>query len=155
MDTDTNTVIASRQKEIATFYLADMLMGVDIACVEEINRQLELTIVPNAPACVRGVVGLRGEVVTVLDLRTRLGLTPQDLTPHCRNVIVRAAGERVGLLVDRIADVVAVRSEEIEPSPANVQGVDGRFFEGVYELDAELLVILDVEEVTASSVSDE
>jgi purine-binding chemotaxis protein CheW len=147
---DESRMASTGEIEFATFYVGNILLGIDIRKTEEINRQLDLTTVPNAPALVRGVVNLRGEVVTVVDLRAILGLEPAPLTPSTRNVVVRAGAERVGLLVDSVADVVTVKAGDIEDPPANVNGVDGQFFQGVYKLDAALLVVLNVS--TALSV---
>jgi purine-binding chemotaxis protein CheW len=142
--------VSSGEIEYATFYVGRILMGIDIRATEEINRQLDMTPVPHAPACVRGVVNLRGEVVTVLDLRTILGLEPAAVTLASRNVVVRSESEQVGLLVDRVADVVTVGADEIETPPANVNGADGRFFRGVCKLESALLVILDVSAVLSA-----
>jgi purine-binding chemotaxis protein CheW len=142
------TSIADRTNgEYVTFRVGDALMAVAIDQVEEINRQIDLTPVPHAPPCVRGVINLRGEVDTVVDPRVVLGLPPAELTPATRTVVVRSKGERIGLLVDQIADVVNARAEEIDPPPANVGGVAGRFFQGVYKLKTELLTILDIDAV--------
>lgn len=145
--TENTIVVDSTQQEFATCYLNDLLIGIDIRQVQEINRHLEMTEVPHAPDYVRGVVNLRGQVVTVLDLRTILGLEPTRITGQTRNIIVQADGEHVGLLADRIADVVLANEENIEPPPANVNGIDSRFFRGVHQLDNDLMVILDVNEV--------
>ena len=147
--------VSSGEIEFATFHVGRLLLGIDIRQTEEINRQLDLTPVPHAPACVRGVVNLRGEVVTVLDLRNILGLEPLALSAASRNVVVRNESEQVGLLVDRVADVVTVHPEEMEPPPANVSGVSGRFFKGVYKLESALLVVLDVETVLTTAGKDE
>jgi purine-binding chemotaxis protein CheW len=146
---------SSGEIEFATFHVGRLLLGIDIRQTEEINRQLDLTAVPHAPACVRGVVNLRGEVVTVLDLRIILGLEPQPMNAASRNVVVRSDTEQVGLLVDRVADVVTVSAEEMELPPANVNGVSGRFFKGVYKLDSALLVVLDVNTVLTTAGKDE
>ena len=135
------------EMELVSFYVGDLLVGVDIGHVEEINRHLDLTPIPHAPASVRGVVNLRGDVVTVLDLRTILGLEKVEISKHTRNVVVASGGERIGLLVDRISDVVRAWPDDIDPSPANVRGGEGRFFKGIYQLEKELLVILDVDAV--------
>jgi purine-binding chemotaxis protein CheW len=135
----------------ASFDLGDALMAIPIQQIEEINRHLALTPVPHAPPFVRGVINLRGEVMTVIDLRAVLGLGLTEITPQTRNVIVTSKGEHIGLLVDRIAEVVATERDQIEPPPANVSGVDGRFFRGVQKLEGELLVILDVETVMTGS----
>ena len=141
--------VAGTELELTTFYVDELLLGVDIHQVEEINRQLNMTPAPHTPDTVRGVVNLRGEVVTVLDLRRALGLEPTIIGEDSRNVIVNSRGERVGLLVDRIADVVIAATDQIESPPANVNGIDGRFFTGVYKLESELVVILDIEQVVS------
>ncbi|MBN2022135.1 MAG: purine-binding chemotaxis protein CheW [Pirellulales bacterium] len=139
--------------EFATFYVGDLLIGVNILQVEEINRHVTLTPVPHAPECVRGVINLRGEVVTVMDLRTILGLPRGEVTATTRNVVVNSRGEQIGLLVDRIADVVKAQGDNIEAPPANVGGVQGRFFKGVVKLDTELMVILDVDAALTSDAA--
>jgi len=151
MATQETRTASAGEIEFATFHVGRILLGIDIRQTEEINRQLDLTPVPQAPAWVRGVVNLRGEVVTVLDLRTILGLEPAALSVASRNVIVRTESEQVGLLVDRVADVVTVAAGEIEPPPANVSGLDGRFFKGVCKLESALLVVLDVHAVLTTA----
>lgn len=134
------------EQQYATFYVDMLLLGVDIRQVQEINRQLELTDVPQAPECVSGVINLRGEVTTVIDLRTILGLAPIEVTRETRNLIVNSQGESVGFLVDRISDILTLRSDQINPPPTNIGGVQGKYFSGVHTLDTEILVLLNVEE---------
>ncbi len=138
--------------ELATFYVADLLLGIPIREVEEISRYCAVTPVPGAPASVCGVMSLRGEVVTVLDLRVVLGLGKTEHTRQTRNVIVHAAGERIGLLVDRVADVARAVTADLLPPPANMSGADSAMFQSVYRLENELLVLLDVAAATATSV---
>lgn len=135
----------SSEIEYVTFRVGDALVGVDICQVEEINRLVEVTSVPHAPKYIRGVINLRGDVVTVVDLRTVFGMVPVELSSQTRTVIVRSRDEQIGLLVDRIGDVVKARSDALDPPPANLGGLDGRLFKGVYKLEKELLVVLDVE----------
>ncbi|MBN1396155.1 MAG: purine-binding chemotaxis protein CheW [Pirellulales bacterium] len=141
--------VSSGEVEFVTFYVSDMLLGAEIRHVEEINRHVEVTPVANAPQWVRGVVNLRGEVVTVLDLRQILGLGRTDIDKNTRNVVVSADGERVGLLVNRIADVVKTQRNEIKPLPANLAAANEEYFGGIVELENELLAILNVAEVLA------
>ena len=141
------------QLDLATFYVGELLLGIDIRLVREINRQLEFTVVPHAPPEVRGVINLRGEVVTVMDLRTILGLGKTDLSKQARNVIVHSGTEQIGLLVDRVTDTVCLSGDAIEPVPANVHGVDASLFQGVYRLESELVVILDVETALGNGTS--
>lgn len=137
--------------ELVTFYVGDMLIGADIRHVDEINRQVDLTPVPQAPDDVRGVMNLRGDVVTVLDLRIVLGMGRTEIGKDSRNVIVNSNGERTGLLVDRVADVVTARRNEIYPPPANMSGLQARFVRGVYKLDHDLLTVLDIGEILAAT----
>jgi purine-binding chemotaxis protein CheW len=133
--------------EVASFYLGDFLMGMPIEQIEEINHQFELTPVPHAPPSVRGLINLRGRVVTVIDLRVALGMEPVEQTRKTRNIVVRSRGEQIGLAVDRIADVIRLRADDLEHSPANVANLDGQYFAGVYKLPQELLIVLDVEKI--------
>ena len=151
---ETPAAVRDGEVQLVTFYVGELLLGAEIQYVEEINRQVDLTPVAHAHESVRGVMNLRGEVVTVLDLRSILGLGRTETTKSTRNVIVNAGGESIGLLVDRIADVVNAQWSEIKPPPANLTGVDGRFLQGVYELEHELLAVLDIAEVLEAA-SDE
>ena len=74
-----------------------------------------------------------------------LGLPPAEGITKSRTVIVRSSGEQIGLRVDRVADVVRAKTDQIAPVPPNLNGIDGRFFKGVFQLSAELLVVLDIE----------
>ncbi|MDP6556393.1 MAG: chemotaxis protein CheW [Pirellulaceae bacterium] len=142
---ETASATGTTETELVTFRVGDMLMGVDIRQVEEINRHVQVTAVPHAREYVRGVINLRGEVVTVVDLRTVLGLPPVEITKQTRTVVVRSKDEQIGLRVDRIGDVVKARTDEIDAPPANFGGLDGRLCKGVYKLETDLLVLLDVE----------
>ncbi len=137
--------------ELATFFCDHLLLGVELGEVEEINRHTQVTPVPGAPDCVRGLINLRGEVVTVLDLKTILGLGTTEIGPGTRNVIVRSQNERIGLLVDAVSDVVRARRDELLPCPANFGQVDSRFFRAVYRLEGRLLVLLDVAAATTTN----
>ena len=147
------TETTTAETEFVTFRVGDALMGVDIRQVEEINRHVEVTAVPHAPDYVRGVINLRGAVVTVVDLRRILGMPPAEITKQTRTVVVHSNDEQIGLLVDRIADVVKARTDEIDPPPANIAGVEGRFFKGVHKLETELLIILDIDAALAGETN--
>jgi len=136
--------------ELATFYVADLLLGIPIQDVEEISRYCAVTPVPGAPESVCGVMSLRGEVVTVLDFRVVLGLGKTECTRRTRNVIVHTAGERIGLLVDRVADVVRASVADLLPPPANLSGADSTMFQAVYRMENELLVLVDIAAATAA-----
>lgn len=148
--------------QVATFYLNDKLYGLDILLIREINRAAEFTPVALAPEYVKGLMNLRGQIVTVLDLRTRLGLPPAEGEGNPHVVILKgdeelrflqAHGEAtqplgcpdaVGFLVDGIGDVVDASETLSEPTPPNVAGVDSAFLSGVMTTDNDIVVRLDV-----------
>ncbi len=133
--------------ELATFYVGNALCGMDILKVQEINKLMQMTKVPQAPEYVIGILNLRGQIVTIIDLGKKLGLGETDLTQDPRNIIVNSEGGHVGLLVRQISDVVEADMEKKEHAPANMGGIQGEFFTGVYKTDNELIGILDVDKV--------
>ncbi|MFH1672820.1 MAG: chemotaxis protein CheW [Pseudomonadota bacterium] len=137
--------------ELVTFHVGEALCGMDILQVKEINKQLEITPVPQAPTYVLGVLNLRGKIATVIDLARKMGLSATDLTKECRNIMVSSENEDIGLLVDRIGDALLAERDEIEPPPANIGGVQGRFFEGVFKAKNRLIGILKLEEVLSNN----
>lgn len=140
---DTGTV------ELATFYVGDALCGMDILKVQEINKLMEMTKVPQAPDYVMGILNLRGQIVTIIDLGKKLGLSEIDVDETSRNIIVNSDNEYIGLLVSRIGDVVEADWQKVESPPANIGGVQGIFFKGVFKTDDCLIGILDSDRVLA------
>jgi purine-binding chemotaxis protein CheW len=154
-------------RQFATFRLGDGLFGVDVLLVREINQQMDITAVPLSAPWVRGLINLRGQVVTVFDLRVRLGMSAEDTTESSHIIILKTENElsllrarenndalrtsedMIGLLVDDIGDVVEIDNTEIETPPANAGGVEGKFILGVLKLEAELMLVLKVQEVLA------
>jgi purine-binding chemotaxis protein CheW len=135
--------------ELATFYVGDALCGMDILKVQEINKLMDMTKVPQSPEYVTGILNLRGQIVTVIDLGNKLGLTAIDMNDASRNIIVNSANEYIGLLVSRISDVVAADMDKVEKPPANIGGLQGTYFKGVFKTKDRLIGILDVDKVLA------
>ena len=133
--------------ELATFYIGTAMCGIDIIRVQEINRLMEMTEVPQAPNYVRGILNLRGHIVTVIDLAEKLGLSAPKITDQTRNLIVKYKGEWVGLLVEKIGDVMPVDTQKIEAPPSNIGDVRRNFFTGVYKTHRCLIGVLDVDAV--------
>jgi purine-binding chemotaxis protein CheW len=119
----------------------------DILKVQEINKLIEMTRVPQAPEYVLGILNLRGEIVTIIDLGKKLGLKSTELSDKTRNIIVNSKGEHIGLMVEKISDVVQANFEKIEAPPANIGGVQGKYFTGVLKTKDRLIGILDVGKV--------
>jgi purine-binding chemotaxis protein CheW len=133
--------------ELATFFVGDALCGMDILKVQEINKLIEMTRVPKAPEYVLGILNLRGEIVTIIDLGKKLGLKSTELDDKTRNIIVSSNEEHIGLLVEQICDVVQAEWNRIEKPPSNIGNLQGKFFTGVYKTENSLIGILDVEKV--------
>jgi len=134
--------------------LDSLLFGVPAAEVLELTNQRQLTRVPLAPPMVEGLMNLRGQLVTAIDLRRRLGLPPrQDGTPPMNVVLITAEGP-VSLIVDQIGEVLELGEEVFEPPPESVRGIARELLLGVYKLPGRLLLILDAHKVTdAASIS--
>jgi len=139
--------IHSDTVELASFYVGEALCGMDILKVQEINKLIEMTRVPQAPEYVLGILNLRGEIVTIIDLGKKLGLKSTELNNKTRNIIVNSNGEHIGLMVEQISDVIQVEWEKVEPPPANISDVQGKYFTGVFKTADRLIGILDVEKV--------
>jgi len=137
----------NKAMELATFYVGEALCGMDILKIQEINKLLEMTEVPQAPEYVKGILNLRGQIVTVIDLGRKLDLSPTRLSDTSRNIIVNSQDEYIGLLVDRISDVVLADWDKIEPPPPNIRGVKGKFFDGVFKTENSLIGILNIEKM--------
>ncbi len=133
------------QKLYCTFYLDDLFLGIDVLKVQEILLYQETTPVPLAHPVISGLINLRGQVVTAMDLRLRLGLTERDPEQLPVNVIVQTKGDTVSLLVDEIGDVVEVEDSAFEPPPETIQGAIRELIDGAYKLDGQLLLVMDAE----------
>lgn len=133
--------------QLSCFYVGKALCGMDINRVQEINKELLFTDVPQSPGYVLGIMNLRGRIVTIIDMGRKLGLGSTEMTAYSRVVIVQSRQEFVGLLVDRIADVNTVQREDVSPPPSNIKGVRGTYFQGVVRIKNGLVAIVDVEKV--------
>jgi len=145
----------TEQHEIAVFQLAHLVCGLNIADVQEINKDLDVTTVYQAPDYVAGIINLRGQIVSIIDLATRLGLQHRQGHSGGRNVIVNAQGERIGLIVDEIDDIITVDSQHILPRPPNINAWLRSFVQGVVQRGSELVLILDVEALTRIDANDQ
>lgn len=135
----------SGDHQLCTFQLDGHLFGVRVDCVQEIIRFQQMTPVPVAPACVRGLINLRGQIVLALELREILGLCPRPVDRVPMNVVVRAGDEVVSLLVDEIGEVQDVEEDAFEPPPEMLSERIRGLTRGVYKLPERLLLVLDAE----------
>ncbi len=154
------------QRQFTTFYLGDSLFAIDVLLVREINRNLDITNVDPSPDFVMGLMNLRGQIVAVTDLGIRLNLGKREITNKTCCIVLKTnqeleriineglitektSNDFVGLVVDRISDMITVENDNIEPPPANMNGVDGKYLNGVVKLEKDLIATLKVKEILA------
>ena len=127
-----------------TFRLEDEVYGINVMQVQEVLRVTEIAPVPGAPHYVLGIINLRGNVVTVVDTRERLGLGSKEMEESTRIVIIEADKMVVGILVDAVAEVVDLRTSEIESAPSVGNDESSKYIQGVASRDGELLILVDL-----------
>ena len=136
--------------QLATFRLDGDLYGVEVDHVQEVLRSQGLTRVPPTPPAVAGLINLRGQVVTAIELRQRLGRPPRPEGTDAVVIVVRLHGEAVSLLVDSIADVVDVDPADFEAPPDTLDGQARELIRGAYKLQGQLLLALDVHKAVSA-----
>jgi purine-binding chemotaxis protein CheW len=135
----------AKSSQFCTFYLDKLLFGVELKGVQEVIRSMEMTRLPLAPSVVRGLMNLRGQIVTAVDLRRRLELEPAPAEARAMNVVVRSEDGAVSLLVDEIGDVVEVEESSFEAPPETLRGSVRTMILGVHKLNERLMHVLDIE----------
>jgi purine-binding chemotaxis protein CheW len=148
----------AQTQQFCTFYLDKLMFGIELEKVQEVIRYLEITQIPLAPRVVSGLMNLRGQIVTGIDLRRRLDLPDRSEQAHPMNVVIRAGDGAVSMLVDEIGDVVEVTDESFERPPETLQGKVREVILGVHKLERQLMHVLNTEkscetaEIVASGV---
>ena len=127
-----------------TFHLENEKYGIKVMQVQEVLRMTEIAPVPGAPHYVIGIINLRGNVVTVIDTRRRFGLSDAESDDETRIVIIEADNNVVGILVDSVAEVVDLKTSEIETAPNVGNDESSKYIQGVSSRDDELLILVDV-----------
>jgi len=152
--------------QIVSFYIEEQFFGMDIRVVKEINPTTNICLVPRTPAHLRGLVNIRGQVVLVMDIAVMFGRAPRPITENSQIVILKTASEiqnaknleaedayslfgdkPLGVLVDKIGDVIEVPAKELEPVPRHIEEAKTRFFSGVVNLEEDLLMLLKASEI--------
>lgn len=130
--------------QLVTFRLKDETYGINVMQVQEVLRISEIAPVPGAPGYVLGIINLRGNVVTVIDTRTRFGLPVGELDDASRIVIIESDQQVVGILVDSVAEVVELQQSEIDAAPNTGNEESSRYIQGVASRDDDLLIVVDL-----------
>jgi purine-binding chemotaxis protein CheW len=134
-------------QQFCTFFLDGHVFGTPVPKVQEVIQHQQMTRVPLAPDVVSGMINLRGQIVSAIDLRRRLGLQDRPAGQLPMNVVVRTNDGAVSLLVDEIGDVIEVEEETLESPPETLQGFAREVVQGVYKLSGRLLLALDIDRV--------
>ncbi|WP_404338975.1 chemotaxis protein CheW [Pseudoalteromonas mariniglutinosa] len=138
-----------------TFKLEEETYGINVMQVQEVLRYTEIAPVPGAPSYVLGIINLRGNVVTVIDTRARFGLMGSEVNDNSRIVIIEAEKQVIGILVDSVAEVVYLRSSEIDSAPNIGTEESAKFIQGVSNRDGELLILVDLNKLLNDEEWDE
>lgn len=134
-------------RQFSTFVVDGHLLGIEVTRVQEVIRYQEMTRVPLAPPEVSGLINLRGQIVTAMDLRRRLGLPERAADELPMNVVIGVDDGAVSLLVDAIGDVLEVAEERFEEPPETLRGDVRDFIRGAYKLEGDLLLELNTDRV--------
>lgn len=138
-----------------TFKLQDETYGINVMQVQEVLRYTEIAPVPGSPDYVMGIINLRGNVVTVIDTRTRFGLDGAEVSDNTRVVIIEADKQVIGILVDSVAEVVYLKASEIDTAPNVGNDESAKFIQGVTNRDGELLILVDLNKLLTDEEWDE
>ena len=145
----------SKSRQFCTFFLEGLFFGVEVQKVQEVICYQAMTQVPLAPKVVRGLINLRGQIVTAIDLRRRLELRERESDRLPMNVVVRTDDSAVSLLVDEIGDVLEVDEDTFERPPETIRGVARELIRGVYKLKDQLVLVLDTTRAVDITVGDD
>jgi purine-binding chemotaxis protein CheW len=133
----------ARDGQFCTFFVRGLFLGLEVTCIQEVIRYQPLTVVPLTSGVIAGLMNLRGQIVTAIDLRHRLGLPPREPDERPINVVVRTPDGAVSLLVDEIGDVIEVDDSTFERPPETLADDARELILGAYKLKDRLLLVLD------------
>ena len=153
MSTEADEAVESNDPEIqlVTFRLKDESYGINVMQVQEVLRVAEIAPVPGAPHYVLGIINLRGNVVTVIDTRTRFGLPQAEIDDLSRIIVIESEAQVVGILVDAVAEVVDLHVSEIDSAPNVGNEESSRYIQGVASRDNNLLIVVDLYKLLSDS----
>ena len=133
--------------QLVSFNIGDEEFAVDILNIQGINRMVEITKVPNTPDYIKGIINLRGIIIPLIELRSRLGMPPKEHDKDTRFIVVEIAQKVIGFIVDSVSEVLRISRSICEPPPATVKGVNSEYITAVGKLEDRLLIMLDLEKI--------
>lgn len=148
---ENQTVISEELLQLVSFKLGDAEFGVDILRVQEINKMMDLTVVPNTPSFVEGVVNLRGRIIPVINLRSKLGMPVREYDTETRIIVVELDDKTIGFIVDEVNEVLRIPKSITEQPPQIVSGVDSEYITAIGKLEDRLLILLDLTRILSNA----
>ncbi|QDR83284.1 chemotaxis protein CheW [Sporomusa termitida] len=146
---ETSSLIVDQELQLVVFRLAREEYGLPITKVQEINRLVPITKLPQTPAFMEGIINLRGRIIPVIDLRKRFQLEISSYNDESRIIIVEVDGQTVGIIVDSVTEVVRLAAVSVEPPPPTFI-LDAKYIQGVGKLDDRLLILLEIDRILTS-----
>ena len=147
---ENTTIVTEELLQLVSFKIGEAEFGVDILRVQEINKMMDLTTVPNTPPFVEGVVNLRGRIIPVLNLRSRLGLEVKEYDSDTRIIVVELHDKTLGFIVDEVKEVLRIPKSITEQPPEVVSGVDAEYITAIGKLEDRLLILLDLTKILSN-----
>lgn len=141
--------------QLVSFVVGEEEFAVPILSVQEINRMMQITQVPQSPPFVEGVINLRGKIIPVINLRERFGMGALDDSDDVRIIVVEVNDRVIGFTVDRVNEVLRISKDIVDPPPPMVCGIESDYVEGVGKLDDRLLILLSLERLFDSQELDD
>lgn len=138
------------ERQLCTARVGDLLLGLDVLSIQEVQSSNDVTVIPQSAPAISGLINLRGQIATAIDLRVVFGVKPRPDSDLIQ-IVVRHRGEPVSLLVDEIGEVMTLSDEIFETPPETVDSLTRELVTGAYKLESELLLTLDVDRVIATS----
>ncbi len=146
---------SSELLQLVSFKIGNEEFGVDILKVQEINKMVPITKVPNSPAFVEGVINLRGKVIPIVDFRTRLGLERVGQTKDTRIIVVDVDSRIIGFIVDSVSEVLRIPVNITEAPPEIATGINSEFIKSVGKLEDRLLILIDLDKILSANEKNE
>lgn len=144
---DNSTAEDTQKDKYLTFCLAEENYGLDIGDVIEIIGVQKITKIPGMPPYIKGVINLRGQVIPVMDMRLRFHLPPQEYDQRTCIVVTEVAEQTMGLVVDRVSEVVDIPESQVEPPSTQSSGHAGSYVKGLGKIDEHIRILLDTEKI--------
>jgi purine-binding chemotaxis protein CheW len=136
--------------QLVTFSIGNEEFGVEILKVQEINKMMQVTKIPNSPSFVEGVINLRGKVIPIINLRNKLRLPPKEHNKNTRIIVMEIQGKTIGFIVDAVSEVLRIPRSITEPPPPMIGGVSSEYIVSVGKLEDRLLILLDVDRILSN-----